>query len=293
MPLSEKAKGKQRLIDLPVDAPVAGQSSDAALLPSRDLVIRFTEGTPDLTVVVAKDDTLRDVKDMIRHERPQLKDRRLRFIHSGRLLADTTLLNSWLVSLDEKRKQTSGEDDPAPAAATTWMHCSVGREIVEGEDEEGNEQKAQLQPARGFDRLASVGFSEADIANFRQQFHSQSASNYLDTDFETEEEYDEHARALEEEWIDSLDSAGTASLSQSSSANNPAFLQGLLLGFFFPLLPFFFFRESHPPPVFWEDGSSYEPTGNVIFSKLMQMGLVVGFLINLLFGTWRFLLDAS
>lgn len=77
---------------------------------------------------------------------------------------------------------------------------------------------------------------------------------------------DEHARALEEEWIDSLDSAGTASLSQSSSANNPTFLQGILLGFFFPLLPFFFFRDTHPPAVFWEDGSSNEPTGNVIFS---------------------------
>ncbi|KAJ7745488.1 DUF2407 ubiquitin-like domain-containing protein [Mycena maculata] len=288
--LSEKAKGKQRAID----APAAGQPSGPAPLPSRDLVIRFTEGTPDLTVVVTQDDTLRDVKDMVRSERPQLKDRRLRFIHSGRFLADTTLLNSWLAAQDEKRKQTSGEDDPSPVAeTTTWMHCSVGREITEGEVEDGDEQKAQLQPARGFDRLASVGFSEADIANFRQQFHSQSASNYLDTDFETEEEYDEHARALEEEWIDSLDSAGSASLSQSSSANNPAFLQGVLMGFFYPLLPFFFFRNSDPPPVFWEDGSSYEPTGNVIFSKLMQMGLVVGFLINLLFGTWRFLLDTS
>ncbi|KAJ7125016.1 DUF2407 C-terminal domain-containing protein [Mycena epipterygia] len=285
--LSEKAKGKQRAID----SPVLGQSSEPAPLLSRDLVIRFTEGTPDLTVVVGEHDTLRDVKNMIRLERPQLKDKRLRFIHSGRLLPDTILLNAWLVALDEKRRQT--EDDSAPISATTWMHCSVGREIEDGEDEEGSEQKAQLQPARGFDRLASVGFSEADIANFRQQFHSQSASNYLDTDFETEEEYDEHARALEEEWIDSLDSAGTASLSQTSSSNNPAFLQGLLLGFFFPLIPFFFLRNSHPPAVFWEDGTSYEPTGNVIFSKFMQMGLVVGFLINVLFGTWRFLLDAS
>lgn len=49
-------------------------------------------------------------------------------------------------------------------------------------------QTAQLQPLRGFDRLVAAGFSEADIANFRRQFHSQSASNYLDTDFETEEE---------------------------------------------------------------------------------------------------------
>src|ERR1700749_1602632 len=47
---------------------------------------------------------------------------------------------------------------------------------------------AQLQPLRGFDRLNAAGFSESDIANFRRQFHSQSASNYLDTDFDTEEE---------------------------------------------------------------------------------------------------------
>ncbi|KAJ7928515.1 DUF2407 C-terminal domain-containing protein [Mycena leptocephala] len=287
--LSEKAKGKQRAIDLPDE----GQSSDPAPLPSRDLVIRFTEGTPDLSVVVTEHDTLKDVKNMIRRERPQLKTRRLRFIHSGRLLPDSTLLNAWLVALDGKLKQSSADDDSPLISATTWMHCSVGREIEDGEDEEGTSRsKAQLQPARGFDRLASVGFSEADIANFRQQFHSQSASNYLDTDFETEEEYDEHARSLEEEWIDSLDSAGSASLSQNSS-NNPAFLQGVLLGFFFPLIPFFFFRNTHPPPVFWEDGSSSEPTGNVIFSKLMQMGLIVGFLINVLFGTWRFLLDSS
>ncbi|KAF7362143.1 Ubiquitin-like domain-containing protein [Mycena venus] len=249
-PLSEKAKGKQRAIELPDAGHV--QSSDP--VASRDLVIRFPEGTPDLRVVVTERDTLKDVKTMIRRERSPLKTKRLRFIHSGRLLADTTLVHSWLVELDEKRKQTSVEDDPAPPiSATTWIHCSIGREIEDGEDEEGNEQqKAQLQPARGFDRLASVGFSEADIANFRQQFHSQSASNYLDTDFETEEEYDEHARALEEEWIDSLDSAGS-SLSQNSS-NNPAFLQGVLLGFFFPILPFFFFRNNHPPAVFWDNG---------------------------------------
>ena len=45
-----------------------------------------------------------------------------------------------------------------------------------------------MQPVRGFDRLASMGFSESDIANFRRQFHSQSAGNYLDMEFETEEE---------------------------------------------------------------------------------------------------------
>ncbi|KAJ7209661.1 DUF2407 C-terminal domain-containing protein, partial [Mycena pura] len=275
--LSEKSRGKQRVIDpIPLPSP-----------PLRELVIRFTEGTPDVTVAVSEHDTLKDVKNVIRRERLHLNNKRLRFIHSGRLLPDSTLLSSWLAALDEKRKEASVED-------ATWMHCSVGREIQDDDDDDsGAEQKAQLRPARGFDRLISVGFSEADIANFRQQFHTQSSANYLDTDFETEEEYDEHARSLEEEWIDSGESGGSASLSQNSSASHPSFLQGVLLGFFFPLLPFFFFRSSHPPPVFWDNGASHEPPGTVVFSKLMQMGVVVGFLINALFGTWRFLLDAS
>ncbi|KAF7315227.1 Ubiquitin-like domain-containing protein [Mycena indigotica] len=274
--LSEKAKGKQRAID---PEPATG--------PTREFVVRFTEGTSDLHVTVNEQDTLKTVKEQVRRERPHLQNKRLRFIHSGGLLADTTVVFSWLAALDGKSKHA--EEDTSSSLPKTWIHCSVGREIEPGEEEDGAEQKAQLRPARGFDRLASVGFSESDIANFRLQFHSQSAANYLDTDFETEEEYDEHARALEEEWIDSLDSAGTATLSQNSSASNPSFLQGILIGFFFPILPLFFFRNSHPP-AFWEDGSQQEPQGTVVFSKFMQMGLVVGFVINLFFGAWRFLL---
>lgn len=76
---------------------------------------------------------------------------------------------------------------------------------------------------------------------------------------------DEHARALEEQWIDSIDNAGTASLSQSSPSANSSVLQGILIGFFFPLLPFFFMR-SKKAAVFWEDGSEDAPTTNVIFS---------------------------
>lgn len=118
---------------------------------------------------------------------------------------------------------------------------------------------------------------------------------------------DEHARALEEQWIDSIDNAGTASLSQSSPSNITV-LQGILLGFFFPLIPFFFMRNTKPA-VFWDDGVEYEAPGNVIFSyvyllfqlflvlcvirRRMQMGLVVGFLVNIIFGMWRFLLDSS
>ncbi|KII90664.1 hypothetical protein PLICRDRAFT_697169 [Plicaturopsis crispa FD-325 SS-3] len=288
--LSEKAKGKQRAVDPPPEPAVPVERV-------RGLVIRFTEGIPDLVLQVREKEAIRDVKKNIREARPQLKDRRLRLIHSGRLLTDGTFLYDWLSSLEERQNRavsdTTADNQPAEKNATTWLHCSVGPKMDEGEieGEDVKQQAAQLQPLRGFDRLTAAGFSESDVANFRRQFHSQSASNYLDTDFETEEEYDEHARALEEQWIDSLDNAGTASLSNSSSSNAEV-MQGILIGFFFPILPFFFLREAKPA-VFWEDGTEHEATSSVVFSKRTQMGLVVGFLVNVLFGMWRYLLDVS
>ncbi len=73
---------------------------------------------------------------------------------------------------------------------------------------------------------------------------------------------DEHARALEEQWIDSLDNTGS-SISPSSSATS--IMQGLLIGFFFPLLPFFFLREMQPA-VFWGGGQESERPRNHVFS---------------------------
>jgi len=174
------------------------------------------------------------------------------------------------------------------------LHCSVGPPLEPGEEEndDGQAQTAQIKPQRGFDRLASMGFSEADIANFRRQFHSRSLMNYLDLDFETEEEYDEYARSLEEQWIDSLDNASTASFSHPSASSSSSVLQGIVVGFFFPILPFFFMRNQ-PASVFWEDGSPHDPSPNVILSESMQVGLVVGFMVNILFGLWRLVLNSS
>ena len=73
---------------------------------------------------------------------------------------------------------------------------------------------------------------------------------------------DEHARALEEQWIDSMDNAGSASL---SSSNSPSILHGIILGFFFPLLPLFFFHHTKPA-VFWDDGSEHDAMGAMVFS---------------------------
>jgi len=54
--LSEKAKGKQRATEPPVEP-------EPEL--SRDLVIRFTEGIPDLVLKVSEKDAIRDVKSNV------------------------------------------------------------------------------------------------------------------------------------------------------------------------------------------------------------------------------------
>ncbi|KXN87359.1 DSC E3 ubiquitin ligase complex subunit 3 [Leucoagaricus sp. SymC.cos] len=270
--LSEKAKGKQRAIE-PVHDINNASTSESVSPPdaeqsSRDLVVRFTEGSPDLIIMVQKQDTVKDVKRKIRNARPELKDRRLRLIQSGRLLTDGTSLHSWLTTLEERQQRTNTDNSGAPTkVTTTWIHCSVGPRMEKGETTEDEKEpvRFRLQPVRGFDRLAVAGFSEADIASFRRQFHSQSSSNYLDMEFETEEEYDEHFRALEEQWIDSIDNAGSAVLSQPSSSTSSAVLQGTMIGFFFPIMPFFFMKNLKPA-VFWEDGSESDPTSNVVFS---------------------------
>ncbi|KAH9980094.1 DUF2407 C-terminal domain-containing protein [Lactifluus volemus] len=241
----------------------------------------------------------------IRVARPQLQCRRLRLIHSGRLLTDGTHLASWFGTLEERQQRaaTKGKDEfdtltslnsPGPSAqqgSVPWLHCSVGAPLSDGEeDSDAQPQEAQIKPLRGFDRLATAGFSEDDILNFRRQFHSRSSSDYLSTaEFPTEEEYEEHARALEEQWIDALGNGGGAS--GGAADGDPrarAVLNGIVIGFFFPLFPFFFFRAPKPA-AFWEGGHALETPESTVFSRRMQMGLVVGFILNVMFGLWRYL----
>lgn len=73
---------------------------------------------------------------------------------------------------------------------------------------------------------------------------------------------EEHARMLEERWIESLDGADSAISPTSASTT---LLQGLLVGFFFPLLPFFFLHQTRPA-VFWDSGRTQEASNSVVFS---------------------------
>lgn len=67
--LSEKAKGKQRAVEPPLPTTAGPANSTPAPPPeptSRDLVVRFTEGAPDLTIRLDKKDSVRDVKKYVR-----------------------------------------------------------------------------------------------------------------------------------------------------------------------------------------------------------------------------------
>jgi hypothetical protein len=179
-PLSEKAKGKQRADPIQLDV---FNNNNGGPIPPRQLMVRFTEGVEDLVLEVADNDSVRDAKAkvcpclfssllwhpiflivhrQIREERPKLQRRRLRLIHAGRLLPDGTKLSSWLGTLKERQQRAATkvkvETDPSilptvlptgsssisVPAAVPWLHCSVGAQL--SDDEEEGEAQPQVRP---------------------------------------------------------------------------------------------------------------------------------------------------
>ncbi|KDN42913.1 hypothetical protein RSAG8_06439, partial [Rhizoctonia solani AG-8 WAC10335] len=292
--LSDKAKGKQR----------ATNDEETEPEQRRPITIRFTEREPDLLLGVSSNDTIRDVKALIRSLRPSLERRKLRLVHAGRLLTDGTRLVPWLEALAAhsrknntknvpsrspassptttnfpSRKSTSSLQEPSPEPTDVWIHCSIGPE-GEDIDEDDKLQEPQIAPLRGFDRLASAGFSAEDIESMRMQFHAQ-RPEVLDQD-------DEHARALEEQWVDNMDSGLPGADSNDGEPMYPPYFHGILVGFFFPLIPMFFLRELPPPAFFSDNVAPLEAPRSVVFSRRMQMALVAGFFANVLYGTLNY-----
>lgn len=65
-------------------------------------------------------------------------------------------------------------------------------------------------------------------------------------------------------------------------------LQGLLTGFLFPLAPLFLFKEAEQHRSFLAPGTGGD-TGGVVFSKRMQMAILLGLAVNVSFGALRML----
>lgn len=89
----------------------------------------------------------------IRSERPQLDARRLRLIHSGRMLPNETSLHSWISAQDERhRKSKQFHEDELEEALI--MHCSVGPQ-VESNEEENDDGSAQVRGRQSAQTLHS------------------------------------------------------------------------------------------------------------------------------------------
>ncbi|KNE73373.1 hypothetical protein AMAG_17540, partial [Allomyces macrogynus ATCC 38327] len=117
-----------------------------------------------------------------------------------------------------------------------------------------------LTPPRGFDLLSDSGFSPADIAAFRREFHALRGS--------TDASPDEQAR-LEDQWMEGRSGANDRDAAHVELSENAAFkesLAGISLGFVLGMLVLL---------VVVEPG---------VFSRRQQIGMVVGVVINAAFG---------
>lgn len=156
----------------------------------------------------------------IRHLRPSLAGLQLRLIHAGRLLTDGILLLPWLRSLEERvRRQAAGvggdvgevlrevgltdegADKPRPPEKV-YLHCNVGGPQAAGESTPSDAaEEAPAPRRRGFDALLDAGLSPEEVAQMRRQFY-ESRGEEVPDGLDAGDVNDEHARALEEQWIE-------------------------------------------------------------------------------------------
>ncbi|TXT16003.1 hypothetical protein VHUM_00506 [Vanrija humicola] len=273
-PKSEKARGKQRAVDTSDDdepdtpAPKAkGKARKPELGRAVTVIFSNEEAGGNLEVWVEDGESVGHVKENIRHLRPSLAGLQLRLIHAGRLLTDGILLLPWLRSLEERvRRQAAGvggdvgevlrevgltdegADKPA-APEKIYLHCNVGGPQDAG-DATPSETAAEEAPAprrRGFDALLDAGLSPEEVAQMRRQFY-ESRGEEVPDGLDAGDVNDEHARALEEQWIEGDLTPATATT--STEGMYTSILHGLLIGFLLPLTPWFFFRDPPLPNFF-------------------------------------------
>ncbi|GAA5903852.1 Dsc3p [Sporobolomyces salmoneus] len=282
--------------------------------------VRFTDGTTEdiVDMYVTERETVRDVKKRLRMIRPnslqdeEQRPRRLRLIQLGRMLVDGVFLVPYTLQLASNRKKLEqatneregivekvgsfvkdavgrdgAEDEESrlekgelfdrkgkgkekesngteQAEEQIWLHCSIG-DVIEDE-EVTNELPSvdqQTTPLEGFDRLREAGFSDEEIENMRAEFRERRG-------VQADEDDAEHQRALEEQWLSGMTGTEEALGDMTGTGHYVALLKGVCVGFFMPFLPLFFFRTQ-------------------IFSRRMQMAIVLGILINLAYGLLRLL----
>ncbi|KAJ6260176.1 hypothetical protein Dda_4399 [Drechslerella dactyloides] len=288
------------------------------------ITVRFASSLPDLTLTIQTpySTNISTLKRLIRTSLPaETGRRRLRLIYGGKVLGDKANIGQSLgvsklsaftteerkapppppkrgsrkgkeVVRPEPEDEDSSSNGTGSTTAGVYIHCSIGDELTDAELAEEVETESQaihhpstLPAPQGFDRLLNAGFTEADIAALRSQFHGTLLSNAapsLDGSADAssglgfsllDEESRRRALALEEQWID--ESASNETETADAGANNESggledTLIGVMWGFFWPLCIMWMLREE----------------GTLGNSK-RQLAVIAGLLMNCVFGLLR------
>ncbi|PHH59530.1 hypothetical protein CDD81_2892 [Ophiocordyceps australis] len=224
--------------------------------PPLHLTVRFSTSLADihLDIPAPQRTSILALKLLLR---TRLSSRaRLRFIHQGRILADSAALST--VNPTPPPPQPPLHDVKGKGAALplarVYLNCAIGPDLSPDQlaAEEAAAQKppcpdgpaeharrtATAQRPRGFDRLRNAGFSHSEISTLRTQF----ASVYADRFPPDAPPSPDSQRRLEDAWIDN-NAADLPSATPGSPADDAAsmssvldvLIRGMMIGFFFPL----------------------------------------------------------
>ncbi|KAH3677166.1 hypothetical protein WICPIJ_009035 [Wickerhamomyces pijperi] len=259
------------------------------------VLIRFSNNLyTDLQLPVIKlvDLNISWLRQSVREQNPDLAHRRIRFIHSGRVLNEHTNFITEYHNFVKFNQSSSNEAEQGRFI----IHCLIGDIISAEELQQENEldtrntNQSTTEAPVGFDRLASAGFSPDDITNLRQQFrqiygdlpiNNDSQTNNQDDDDDIDNEQRRNdIRQLEERWIDSTvnemdefnqmtQGAGAGGFTTFSNNGNEDLLIGILIGCLFGVLSLFLLKE---------DG---------LVNKRQKMAIFAGVIVNFSFGLVR------
>lgn len=278
-----------------------------------DVTIRFSASLPDLLLSVPDPtvSTTSTLKQLIRsHLPPELSNRRIRLIHAGKSLVDSTSLSSALKlpsSRTPSRPSTPLPDHAAfsssakgktpirdpPSLSRIYIHCSIGDVTLSSQDlaDEARlaaktnnasttnetsftDASATTAPTpRGFDRLLTGGFTRSEVQSLRRQFLAMQAHTRTSSDMPSPTTL----RRLEDEWLDNSNEAARdpdegGLIDESLAGALDDMLWGAMMGFFWPVGCLWWLCR--------EEG---------VWSRRRKVAVVIGVVINAGFGGIRWL----
>lgn len=288
----------------PQQGPLRSKAANPAPLL---LTVRFSTSIPDLLLDIPHpgQTTIVSLKHLIRSrlEQPN-SQRRLRFIHGGRILPDTAVLGATLKPLppppqaaDPKGK---GKGVAGSQAQRIYVICSIGDSLTDAELEDERRRAAEPASApapdeataapdarrpddggpRGFDRYLAQGVSAAEVHGLHLQFRSNvEALHTADT-----MPSPDTLRDMEDRWIENNNGAGTPAAGAEGAEGGAELLaeeaglagvldlllKGMFVGFIWPLGAVgWLVRDEEKIP------------------KRMRVFVYFGFILSLLIGTIR------